>query len=152
MNDTDCVRICLFLSTCASEMSLLKYDSDGNSFAFLVYSRPSCQGSTSRNRTMWINWVLDPVTWGNLVPVIGSVLSWSHSHSDSEKPEAPVSHPPLSSAEPVLTKMNFISIGFANYIITAIIFTTILNNINYLWWLTVLITISGSIFYCSLWR
>lgn len=147
-----CSRIYLFLSTCASEMSLLKDDSDGNSFAFLVCSRASCQGSTSRNRTMWINWVLAPVTWGNLVPVTGSVLSWSHSHPDSEKPEAPVSHPPFSSAEPVLTKMNFLSIGFVNYIIIAIIFTTILNNINYLWWLTVLITISGSIFHCSLWR
>lgn len=141
-----------FSSPPVTQMGVSPYDSDGNSFAFLVYSRPSCQGSTSRNRTMWINWVLAPVTWGNLVPVTGSVLSWSHSYSDSEKPEAPVSRPPLSSAEPVLTKMNFISIGFANYIITAIIFTTILNNINYLWWLTVLITISRSIFYCSLWR
>lgn len=94
------------------------------------------------------SWLLLPekilFLWQSL-PVVGPTLILI-----LKNPQAPLSPYSLT---PQSQTDNFVSMGFANYIIAATICATILNSIiNYLWGSIVLISILGSVFYCSFWR
>ena len=70
----------------------------------LSWSAEGCHAkcSTPRERTVWINWVLAPTAWENVVLATVSILSWYHSHPDSEKPTStPATSPLYFSIQPV---------------------------------------------------